>query len=144
MCHLFSYNRRPWRLLWDQLVPKLSGGANQAPAGNLALGLCVCMVDLSPTRLCPFFTRPEIWSNSKSSSRVCQRPCWPTLPCCAAAALPSVPLCLLKQSWMNQEGAQGVVKTSEMLASVLEMSVTASLPKSAAREGCLSFGLALQ
>lgn len=79
----------PWHLLWDLLMPKLSGGVNQAPAGNLALVLflCVCMLDLSPTRLCTFFARPERWSNRKSSNTLCQKPWWPTLPCSAAAAL---------------------------------------------------------
>lgn len=72
----------PWQLLWDQSVLRLSGGVKQAPAGNLALGLllCVCVVDLSPTRLCTFFTRPERWSNRKSSSTGAGEPADPHCP----------------------------------------------------------------
>lgn len=59
LCVTYSAVRGdPWHQLWDQLGPKLSGGVNEGPTGNLALGLilCVCMVDLSPTGLCTFFT----------------------------------------------------------------------------------------
>lgn len=136
LCPHSAVTGDPRHCQWVHLVHKLSVRVKQAPATLLVRSQWAysfaCVVDLSSTRPCTFFTRPERWSNRKRRSTTCLIPCWPTQPSSAAAALPEAgqPLpSLSPQTALDKPrglfsctcSPWGAVKTSEILGRLLEI-----------------------